>query len=91
MQFGPAKVVYSDGEGARNNGTAKAVLKAKGTELRIRERGQRATTIEARHDRLRHLFRVMETELKVLDIPLVFTRLLHKAMFVASAFTFYNE
>eukprot|EP00959_Pyramimonas_sp_CCMP1952_P055706 1164145-Pyramimonas_sp.AAC.1 len=36
MQFGPARVLYSDGEGALNNDIAKAVLKAKGTELRIR-------------------------------------------------------
>eukprot|EP00959_Pyramimonas_sp_CCMP1952_P010401 217790-Pyramimonas_sp.AAC.1 len=28
MQFGPAKVLYLDGEGALNNDTAKAVLKA---------------------------------------------------------------
>eukprot|EP00959_Pyramimonas_sp_CCMP1952_P078761 1646639-Pyramimonas_sp.AAC.1 len=49
MLFGPAKVLYSDGEGALNNDTAKAVLKAKGTELRIRARGHRATTIEARN------------------------------------------
>eukprot|EP00959_Pyramimonas_sp_CCMP1952_P300136 6277933-Pyramimonas_sp.AAC.1 len=36
MQLGPAKVLYSDGEGALNNDTAKAVLMAEGTELRIR-------------------------------------------------------
>eukprot|EP00959_Pyramimonas_sp_CCMP1952_P147149 3079875-Pyramimonas_sp.AAC.1 len=36
MQFGLAKVLYSDGEGALNNDTAKAVLQAKGNELRIR-------------------------------------------------------
>eukprot|EP00959_Pyramimonas_sp_CCMP1952_P195390 4085848-Pyramimonas_sp.AAC.1 len=36
MQFGLAKALYSDGEGALNNDTAQAVLKAKGTELRIR-------------------------------------------------------
>eukprot|EP00959_Pyramimonas_sp_CCMP1952_P154882 3240484-Pyramimonas_sp.AAC.1 len=48
MQFGLAKVRCSDGEGALNDDTAKAVLKAKGTELRIRARGQRATTIEVR-------------------------------------------
>eukprot|EP00959_Pyramimonas_sp_CCMP1952_P457462 9474973-Pyramimonas_sp.AAC.1 len=49
MQFGPAKVLYSDGEGALNNDTAKAVLKARGIELKIRARGQHATTIEARN------------------------------------------
>eukprot|EP00959_Pyramimonas_sp_CCMP1952_P213833 4474319-Pyramimonas_sp.AAC.1 len=91
MQFGLAKVLYSDGEGALNNDTAKAVLKAKGTELRMRARGQRATTIEARSGRLRHLLHVMEVELNRLDIPLVFTRLLHEALFAANAFTFYNE
>eukprot|EP00959_Pyramimonas_sp_CCMP1952_P283211 5920165-Pyramimonas_sp.AAC.1 len=57
MQFGPAIVLYSDGEGARNSDIAKAILKAKGTELRMRARGQRATTIEARRGALRHLRR----------------------------------
>eukprot|EP00959_Pyramimonas_sp_CCMP1952_P367983 7708455-Pyramimonas_sp.AAC.1 len=33
----------------------------------------------------------MEAERNRLDIPLVFTRLLHEALFAASAFTFYNE
>eukprot|EP00959_Pyramimonas_sp_CCMP1952_P218948 4578101-Pyramimonas_sp.AAC.1 len=47
MQFRPAKVPYSDGEGAFNNDAAKVVLKAKGTELRMHARGQHATTIEA--------------------------------------------
>ena len=91
MQFGPAKVLYSDGEGALNNDTANAVLKAKGSELRIRARGQHATTIEARNGILRHLLHVMEAELQRLDIPLVFTRLLHEALFACSAFTFFNE
>eukprot|EP00959_Pyramimonas_sp_CCMP1952_P337499 7067824-Pyramimonas_sp.AAC.1 len=63
MQFGPAKVLYSDGEGALNNDPATAVLKAKGIELRIRARGQRATTIEARNGILRHILHVMEAEL----------------------------
>eukprot|EP00959_Pyramimonas_sp_CCMP1952_P004209 88505-Pyramimonas_sp.AAC.1 len=48
MQFGPAKVLCSDGEGALNNDTAKAGLRARGTELRIRARGQHATAFEAR-------------------------------------------
>eukprot|EP00959_Pyramimonas_sp_CCMP1952_P088038 1842018-Pyramimonas_sp.AAC.1 len=52
-------------------------------------RGQRATTIEARSGRLRHLLHVAEAELKRLEVPLVFTRLLHEALFAASAFTFY--
>eukprot|EP00959_Pyramimonas_sp_CCMP1952_P187874 3928198-Pyramimonas_sp.AAC.1 len=56
MQFGPAKVLYYDGEGALNNDTAKAVLKAKGIELRMRARGQYATTIEARNGILRLYF-----------------------------------
>eukprot|EP00959_Pyramimonas_sp_CCMP1952_P119376 2495811-Pyramimonas_sp.AAC.1 len=43
------QVLYSDGEGALNNDAAKAVLKAEGTELRMRARGQRATIIEARN------------------------------------------
>eukprot|EP00959_Pyramimonas_sp_CCMP1952_P089730 1877568-Pyramimonas_sp.AAC.1 len=68
MQFGPAKVLYYDGEGAFNNDTAKAVLKATGTELRIRARGQHAATIEARSTRLRHLLHVMELNSR-LDIP----------------------
>eukprot|EP00959_Pyramimonas_sp_CCMP1952_P027361 575433-Pyramimonas_sp.AAC.1 len=33
----------------------------------------------------------MEAELNRLDIPLVFTRLLHEALFAANAFTFYND
>eukprot|EP00959_Pyramimonas_sp_CCMP1952_P467527 9491781-Pyramimonas_sp.AAC.1 len=33
----------------------------------------------------------MEAELNRLDIPLVFTRLQHGALFAANAFTFYNE
>eukprot|EP00959_Pyramimonas_sp_CCMP1952_P251864 5262472-Pyramimonas_sp.AAC.1 len=45
---------YSNGEGALNNDTAKAVLQAKGTELRMRARGQRATTIDANSGALRH-------------------------------------
>eukprot|EP00959_Pyramimonas_sp_CCMP1952_P139974 2929242-Pyramimonas_sp.AAC.1 len=91
MQFGHAKVLYSDGEGALNNDTAKAVLKEKGAELRIRARGQHATTIEVRNGTLRHLLHAMETELNRLDLPLVFTRLLHEALFAANAFTFHNE
>eukprot|EP00959_Pyramimonas_sp_CCMP1952_P076702 1602863-Pyramimonas_sp.AAC.1 len=63
MHFGLASVLYSGGKGALNNDTAKAVLKAKGAELRIRARGQHATTIEARNGTLRHLLRVMEAEL----------------------------
>eukprot|EP00959_Pyramimonas_sp_CCMP1952_P171352 3580603-Pyramimonas_sp.AAC.1 len=55
MQSGPAKAFYSNGEGALNNDTAKAVLTAKGIELRIRARGQRATTIGAKNGILRHL------------------------------------
>eukprot|EP00959_Pyramimonas_sp_CCMP1952_P171786 3589586-Pyramimonas_sp.AAC.1 len=50
MQFGTAKVLYSDGKGALSNDTAKEVLKTKkGTELRMRARGQHATTSEARN------------------------------------------
>eukprot|EP00959_Pyramimonas_sp_CCMP1952_P463874 9485658-Pyramimonas_sp.AAC.1 len=64
MQCGIAKVLYSDGEGALNNDAAKAVLKAEGAELRMRARGQRARTIGARSCILRHVLRVMETELK---------------------------
>eukprot|EP00959_Pyramimonas_sp_CCMP1952_P058858 1229288-Pyramimonas_sp.AAC.1 len=91
MQFGPAKVLYSGGEGALNNDTAKAVCKAKGTELRTRARGQHATTIEAPNGILRHLLHAMEAEPNRLDIRLVFTRLLHEARFAANAFTFYSE
>eukprot|EP00959_Pyramimonas_sp_CCMP1952_P128795 2693490-Pyramimonas_sp.AAC.1 len=63
MQFGPAKVPYPGGEGALNNDTAKAVLMARGTELRICARGQYATTIDARSGILCHLLHVMEAEL----------------------------
>eukprot|EP00959_Pyramimonas_sp_CCMP1952_P382662 8018310-Pyramimonas_sp.AAC.1 len=77
--------------GALNNDAAKAVLKAKGTELRIRPRGQRAATIEARSGILRHLLHVMKTPRARLNISLVFTRLLHEAMFAAEAFIFYDE
>eukprot|EP00959_Pyramimonas_sp_CCMP1952_P162815 3403632-Pyramimonas_sp.AAC.1 len=63
MHFGPAKVFYSDGEGALNNDIAEAVLKAKGTELRIRARGQHAIEIETRNGILRQLLRAMEAEL----------------------------
>eukprot|EP00959_Pyramimonas_sp_CCMP1952_P379081 7940517-Pyramimonas_sp.AAC.1 len=55
MQFGPAKVLYSDGEGAFDNDFAKAVPKAKCIKLSIRARGQHATTIQARNGILRHL------------------------------------
>eukprot|EP00959_Pyramimonas_sp_CCMP1952_P216358 4525183-Pyramimonas_sp.AAC.1 len=74
-----------------NNDTAKTVLKANGTELRIRARGQHATTIATRHGRLRHLLHVMDSDFNRLDIPLVFTRLLHEALFAADSFTFYSE
>eukprot|EP00959_Pyramimonas_sp_CCMP1952_P114632 2396693-Pyramimonas_sp.AAC.1 len=63
MQFGPAKVLYSDGEGALNNDTAEAALQADGTEQRTRARGRHATTIDARNGILRHLHHVMEAEL----------------------------
>eukprot|EP00959_Pyramimonas_sp_CCMP1952_P297129 6216060-Pyramimonas_sp.AAC.1 len=53
-QFRPAKVLCSDGEGALDNGTTKAVFKAKDLELRIPARGQHATTSEARNGILRH-------------------------------------
>eukprot|EP00959_Pyramimonas_sp_CCMP1952_P349565 7324336-Pyramimonas_sp.AAC.1 len=89
--FGPAKVFYSDVEGVLNNDTARAVLKARGNELRIRARGQHATTIEARNGIPRRLLHVMVAQLHRLDIPLVFTQLLHEAWFAANAFTFYSE
>eukprot|EP00959_Pyramimonas_sp_CCMP1952_P266415 5569777-Pyramimonas_sp.AAC.1 len=79
MQFELAMVLYSDGEGALKNEIAKVVLKAKGTELRTPTRGQHATTVETRNDRLRHLVHVVETEVRMLHIPPVFARLLHEA------------
>eukprot|EP00959_Pyramimonas_sp_CCMP1952_P392971 8234350-Pyramimonas_sp.AAC.1 len=88
MQFGPAKVLYHDGEGTLNNDVAEAVLPAKDTELRIRARGQHAITIEAGSGILRHLLRVVEAKLNRLDMPLVFARLLHGALFASNAFTF---
>eukprot|EP00959_Pyramimonas_sp_CCMP1952_P164201 3432933-Pyramimonas_sp.AAC.1 len=63
MKFALAKVLYSDGEGALNNDTSKVVLKEKGTKLRIRARGQRATAIEARNVTLRQLLHIIEAEL----------------------------
>eukprot|EP00959_Pyramimonas_sp_CCMP1952_P273848 5724039-Pyramimonas_sp.AAC.1 len=57
----------------------------------MRAQGQRATTIEAINGVLRHLLHVVEAELNKLDIPLVFTRLLHEALFAANRFTFYSE
>eukprot|EP00959_Pyramimonas_sp_CCMP1952_P283448 5925626-Pyramimonas_sp.AAC.1 len=74
MQFKPADVFYSVGEGALTKDRAKAVLKAKGAELRTRARGQRATTIKARSGVLRHALHVVEGELNRLDIPFMFTR-----------------
>eukprot|EP00959_Pyramimonas_sp_CCMP1952_P109639 2293403-Pyramimonas_sp.AAC.1 len=53
-QRGPAAAMHSDGEGARNKDAAKSILNAKGTELRIRARSQRATTVEARNGIPRH-------------------------------------
>eukprot|EP00959_Pyramimonas_sp_CCMP1952_P150166 3142340-Pyramimonas_sp.AAC.1 len=58
MQVGPAKVLYSDGEGALNNDTAKTILQAKGTEITMRARGQHAATIEVRNGLMPHLLRV---------------------------------
>eukprot|EP00959_Pyramimonas_sp_CCMP1952_P394013 8255860-Pyramimonas_sp.AAC.1 len=63
VQFGPAEVLYSDGKGGLNKDTAKADLKAKGIELRVRARGQHAATTEARNGILRHLLHAMEAEL----------------------------
>eukprot|EP00959_Pyramimonas_sp_CCMP1952_P068623 1432337-Pyramimonas_sp.AAC.1 len=57
----------------------------------MRARGQHAATIEARNGILRHLLRAMEAEFNRLDILLLFARLLHEALFAASAFTFYDE
>ena len=76
--------------GALNNDTAKAILKEKGTELRIRAPGQRATTIEARSCILRGIVHLVEESLNNRDIPVNFTRLLAEALFVCNAFTFYN-
>eukprot|EP00959_Pyramimonas_sp_CCMP1952_P358638 7509497-Pyramimonas_sp.AAC.1 len=42
---GPFKALYSDGEGALNNDTAKAMMANRGATLRIRAPGQRATSI----------------------------------------------
>eukprot|EP00959_Pyramimonas_sp_CCMP1952_P218133 4562395-Pyramimonas_sp.AAC.1 len=63
------KILYSDGEGAFNNPTAKHILASRGTDLRIRARGQHATTIEARNGLLRHTMHHIEQELKDRDIP----------------------
>eukprot|EP00959_Pyramimonas_sp_CCMP1952_P184648 3860680-Pyramimonas_sp.AAC.1 len=42
--LGAPKVLYSDGEGALANKTATSIVASLGTELRIRARGQHATT-----------------------------------------------
>ena len=60
MQHGPANILYSDGEGAFSNPTAKEILKFKGTELRMRARGQHATSIASINGILRHTMHVME-------------------------------
>ena len=86
MHHGPARFLYSDGEGALSNPTATELLRAKGTELRIRARGQHATSIESRSGILRHTMHVMEDVLKTHDIPRVLTRLRHEALFVCNAF-----
>eukprot|EP00959_Pyramimonas_sp_CCMP1952_P355119 7438582-Pyramimonas_sp.AAC.1 len=46
-------------------------LRQEGIELRMRARGQHATTIEARSFILRRLLHVMQAELNRLDVPLV--------------------
>eukprot|EP00959_Pyramimonas_sp_CCMP1952_P277733 5805510-Pyramimonas_sp.AAC.1 len=67
-----------------------AVLQATGAALRMRARGLRATTIEASAGIRRRLLHVVEAELDRLAMPLVFARLLHEALFAASALTFCN-
>eukprot|EP00959_Pyramimonas_sp_CCMP1952_P384842 8065708-Pyramimonas_sp.AAC.1 len=86
----PFKVLYSDGEDALNNETAKAMMANKGTTLRIRAPGQHATSIESRNGSLRGTLHMIEEELNRHNIPIVFPRVLAKGIFVTSAFTFYN-
>eukprot|EP00959_Pyramimonas_sp_CCMP1952_P070245 1466788-Pyramimonas_sp.AAC.1 len=53
LHRGPAKVLYSDGEGALNNGTPRHIHEQKRAEFKIRARGERATTIGSRSGILR--------------------------------------
>eukprot|EP00959_Pyramimonas_sp_CCMP1952_P139490 2919055-Pyramimonas_sp.AAC.1 len=62
----------------------------KGTTLRIRAPGQRATSIESRNGILRGTLRMIEEELNIQNIPIVFTRVLAEGIFATNAFTFYN-
>eukprot|EP00959_Pyramimonas_sp_CCMP1952_P061410 1283224-Pyramimonas_sp.AAC.1 len=78
MQRGPATATHSGGEGAFNHDGAKASLRAKCAELRIRARGQHAATIEARNGVPRRTTHVMEEEFKRHNTPLIPPRLLHK-------------
>eukprot|EP00959_Pyramimonas_sp_CCMP1952_P191004 3994564-Pyramimonas_sp.AAC.1 len=59
-------------------------LGRKGAELRVRARGRRAATIEARNGILRRLLHAMETELNRLDMPLLFVRLLRETLCAAN-------
>eukprot|EP00959_Pyramimonas_sp_CCMP1952_P379043 7939818-Pyramimonas_sp.AAC.1 len=65
---GPFKVLHSDGEGALNNDTVKATMANKGTMLRIRAPGQRATSIGSRNGILRGVLHI-EEELNRHHIP----------------------
>eukprot|EP00959_Pyramimonas_sp_CCMP1952_P217743 4553915-Pyramimonas_sp.AAC.1 len=70
MQFGLAKVFYSDGGVPLTTTLRKQSSRRKNIEVRMRARGQPATTTEAKHDILRHLLHAMEAEPNRLDIPL---------------------
>eukprot|EP00959_Pyramimonas_sp_CCMP1952_P243053 5080653-Pyramimonas_sp.AAC.1 len=65
-----AQAPHSDCEAALNNVAANSTAKAKGTVLRIRDRGQHATTIEARSGMLRHTSHVKEESFKRHNIAL---------------------
>eukprot|EP00959_Pyramimonas_sp_CCMP1952_P226295 4731493-Pyramimonas_sp.AAC.1 len=87
---GPFKVLYSDGEGALNNETPKAMMAKKGTTLRVRAPGQRATSIESSNGILRGTLHMLGEELNRHNSPIVFTRVLAESIYVTNAFTFYN-
>eukprot|EP00959_Pyramimonas_sp_CCMP1952_P125555 2625345-Pyramimonas_sp.AAC.1 len=77
MLFGHAKLFNSDGEGALNNDAAKAVLKAKGTELR--------------HLRVHDALRRSKPEAAYCAIYFLSWKLNSTALFAADAFTYYKE
>eukprot|EP00959_Pyramimonas_sp_CCMP1952_P261663 5471667-Pyramimonas_sp.AAC.1 len=65
-----------------------AMMANKGTTLRIRAPGQHATSIEPRNGIPRGTLHMIEEELNIHNIPIVFTRALAEGISVTNAFTF---